>query len=125
MAPEQKNEINSFRSNSSSCNKKRHTSCSGLFAGHIPGSYLHLETNGLKGNDAPEEIADQILNLAASVKVNQNQVFISGLVVRNKKLNKKCKELNRLLKGKCGTREMLLIDIKNINLNMLNKNGLC
>ena len=95
-----------------------------MFAGHIPGSYLHLGTNDLKGNDAPEEIADQILNLAASVKVNQNHVFISGLVVRNKKLNKKCKELNRLLTGKCETREMLLIDIKNINLNMLNENGL-
>ena len=55
------------------------------------------------------------------VKANENQAFISDIVVRNDKLNKKGTEVNALLMGKCVTRLLLFIKNKNINLNMLNK----
>ena len=85
---------------------------------------LHHGTNDLRSNNTSDETTDKILNLAASVKTNENRVFICGLVVRNDKLNNKSTEVNELLMGKCVTRHLLLIDYKNINLNMLNRCGL-
>ena len=38
------------------------------------------------------------MNLAASIKTSNNKVFISGLVIREDKLNKKDNEVNQLLK---------------------------
>ena len=64
---------------------------------------LHHGKNDLKCNDTPEEIADKILNLAALVKTNENEVCISDLVVRNKKLNKNGTEIDEPLTSKCGT----------------------
>ena len=78
-------------------------------------------TNDLNRNSTSEEIAYKILNLAASIKTSKNQVFVSGLVIRKDKLNKKGNEVNALLKNKCGIRQMSFIDNKNISLGMLNK----
>ena len=44
---------------------------------------LHHTTNDLKSNDTSEGMTDKILNLAVSVKTNEIQIFISGLVIRN------------------------------------------
>ena len=71
---------------------------------------LHHGTNDLRSNNTPDETTDKILNLAASVKTNENQVFICGLVVRNDKLNNKSTEIHELLMDKCVTRHLLLID---------------
>ena len=81
---------------------------------------LHRGTN----DSTSEEIADNILNLAASVETSKNQVFVSGLVIRKDKLNKKRNEVNELLKTKCEIRQLSLIDNKNMSLGMLNKSGL-
>ena len=43
---------------------------------------LHHGADDLNGNSTSEKIADKILNLAASVKTNKNQVFVSSLVIR-------------------------------------------
>ena len=40
---------------------------------------LHHTMNDLKSNDASEGMTDKMLNLAALVKTNENQIFISGL----------------------------------------------
>ena len=61
------------------------------------------------------------MNLAAAIKTSKNQVFVSGLVIRKDRLNKKGNEVNELLKNKCGIRQLLFIDNKNISLCMLNK----
>ena len=67
--------------------------------------FSHHDTNVLRSNDTPGEIADKILSLAASIETNENHVFISGLVVRNDKLYKRGTEVNELFMGKCGTRQ--------------------
>ena len=85
---------------------------------------LHHDTNDLNGNSTSEEIADKILNLAASIKTSKNQVFVSGLVIRKDKLNKKGNEVNELLKNKCGIGQLSFIYNKNISLGMLNKSGI-
>ena len=82
---------------------------------------LHHFTNDLNGNSTSEEIADEILNLPATVKTSKNQVFVPGLIKKKDKLNKKGNEVNELLKNKCGIRQLSFIDNKNISLGMLNK----
>ena len=85
---------------------------------------LHHCTNDLNSNSTSEEIAAKILNLAALIKTSKNQVFVSGLVIRKDKLNKKSNEVNELLKNKCGIRQLSFIDNKNVSLGMLNKSGI-
>ena len=85
---------------------------------------LHYGTNDLNASSTSEEIADKVLNLAASVKTSKNQDFVSGLVIRNDRLNKKGNEINELLRNKCGNRQLSFIDNKNISLDMLNKSGI-
>ena len=85
---------------------------------------FHHCANDLNGNSTSEEIADKILNLAASIKTSKNQVFVSGLVIRKDKLNKKGNEVNELLKNKCGIRQLSFIDNKNISLGMMKKSGI-
>ena len=85
---------------------------------------LHHGMNDLSGYSTSEEVADKILNLATSIKTSKNQVFASGLVMRKDKLNKKGNEVNELLKKKCGIRQLLFIDNKNISLGILNKSGI-
>ena len=85
---------------------------------------FHHCANDLNGNSTSEEIADKILNLAASIKTSKNQVFVSGLVIRKDKLNKKGNEVNELLKNKCGIRQLPFIDNKNISLGMMKKSGI-
>ena len=82
---------------------------------------LHHGTNDLNDNITSEEIAD---NLAASIKTSKKKIFVSGLVIRKDELNKKGKEVNELLKDKCGIRQLLFIDNKSISLGMLNKSGI-
>ena len=62
---------------------------------------LHYGRNDSNGNSTSEDIADKILNLAASIKTSKNQIFVSGLVIRKDILNKKGNEVNELLKNKC------------------------
>ena len=61
---------------------------------------LHHDRNDLNSNSTSEAIEDKILNLTASIKIGKNQVFVSGLVIRKNKLNKKVNEVNELLKNK-------------------------
>ena len=65
---------------------------------------LHRGTNNLNGNSTSEEIAGKILNLAASIKTSKYQVFVSGLVIRKNRLNKKDNKINESLKNKYGIR---------------------
>ena len=57
---------------------------------------LYHGANELNGNSASEEIADKILNLAASIKTSKDQIFLFGLVIKKDKLNKKRNEVNEL-----------------------------
>ena len=65
---------------------------------------LHHGKNDFNDNSTSGKIADKILNLAASIKTNKNQVFVSVSVTRKDKLNKTGNEVNELIKNKCGIR---------------------
>ena len=61
---------------------------------------LHVGTNDLPTKKAPEQIAENIVNLAIKLKRNCD-VSISSITARNDQYQKKAADVNRELKEKC------------------------
>ena len=59
---------------------------------------LRCGTNNLKSDDNSEKIASDIVNLGLSVKNEKTMIYISSLVIRNEKLDKKRKKVNDFIK---------------------------
>ena len=59
---------------------------------------LRYGTNNLKSDDNSEKIASDIVNLGLSVKNEKTMIYISSLVIRNEKLDKKRKKVNDFIK---------------------------
>ena len=62
---------------------------------------LHVGTNNLRTDNTPEDISNDIINLAMTSITSENHIIISGIVGRNDALNNKATEVNNLLKSKC------------------------
>ena len=61
---------------------------------------LHIGTNDVPTKKAPEQIAENIVNLATKLKRNCD-ASISGITARNDQYQKKAAAVNRELKEKC------------------------
>ena len=85
---------------------------------------LHVGTNNLKNKESVEDIANDIMDVAISIRNEKNNVFVSGLTVRNDRLNNKGKNVNSLLKRKCDEEKICFAGNTNINVGMLNNSGL-
>ena len=86
---------------------------------------IHCGTNELRNDNTAEEIADNIVNLALSVKTETTEVIISGITPRKDKLNAKGMKVNEYLYKKLSERNMGFINNDNIDANIhLNKSGL-
>ena len=68
---------------------------------------LHHRSSNLKSDDNSEKIASDIVNLGLSVKNENTMVYISSLVIRNDKLDKKRKKVNDFIKQQSFTRHLL------------------
>ena len=63
-----------------------------------PGIYiLHVGTNDLTLNDTPKEITEHIVNIAPSLKTENNTVEISNIVQRGDSKKEKAEAVNKLL----------------------------
>ena len=81
-----------------------------------PGIYiLHVGTNDLTLNDTPEEITEHIVNIATSLKTENNTVVISNIVPRGDSKKEKAEAVNKLLVDICEQREIPLIDHGNMS----------
>ena len=76
---------------------------------------VHIGTNDLSTNKNSEEIADEIVNFAKSIKTDENNIVISSIVPKKDRLNNKAKEVNLHLKEKCEANNLSLIEHHNIN----------
>ena len=85
---------------------------------------LHCGTNDLRSDKSACEIAGEIINLAKDMKSTENDVIISGIVVRNDSLNDKGLEVNTIIKTKCTENSFVFCDNSNISGNHLNASGL-
>ena len=75
---------------------------------------LHVGTNNLKSANKPEDIANDIIKLATSIKSRVNEIIISGIVDRNDQFNTKGNEVNDILKTKCILNNFTFCDNSNI-----------
>ena len=76
---------------------------------------LHCGINDLNKIKNPKKLASEILELAMSIKSDNNQVMIPGLFQRADRLNNKVKKVNMIIKSKCSKGNMYFIEHENIN----------
>ena len=92
---------------------------------HKPDLYIfHAGTNDLRSGKQPRQIANEIINVACSLKTNENDVAISAIVERNDALNEKGKRVNTILKTKAMELKLGYIEHENIHSRHLNYSGL-
>ena len=84
---------------------------------------LYVRTSNLKNKESAEDIANDIIDLAISIRKEKTNVFVSGLTVRNDRLNDKGKNVNNLLKRKCDEEKIYFVASTNINVSILNNSG--
>ena len=85
---------------------------------------LHTGTNDLRSGKQPEDIANEIIELALDIRTGENEVAISELVIRNDKLNEKGKKVNECLKAKTSQHNLGFVEHHNITKEYLNNGGL-
>ena len=87
----------------------------------------HLGTNDGPTKKAPEQIAENIANLAIKLKRNCD-VSISSITARNDQYQKKAADVNRELKEKCREKKLQFLDygntitVRNLNASKLHLN---
>ena len=83
-----------------------------------PGLFIiHVGTNDLPLNKTSNEIAEEIVNLAESVKKPSSSIVISDIVTREDGYKTKADEVNKILEEICDTKSIPLIRNNNINSN--------
>ena len=81
-------------------------------------------TNNLKNKESVEDIANDMMDVAISIRNEKNNVFVPGLTAPNYRLDGKEKNVNSLLKRKCDEEKICFVGNTNINVGMLNNSGL-
>ena len=76
---------------------------------------VHIGTNDLKSKKSEVEIAEEIVNLAKSVKSKDIEVKISGLVPRGDGLEAKRSKVNHVLHDLCNENEIEFMEHLNID----------
>ena len=79
---------------------------------------LLVETNNLTNKEYVEDIANDIMDLAVSIRNEKTNVFVSGLTVQSDRLNDEGKNVNSLLKRKCDKEKICFVDNTYINVGI-------
>ena len=88
---------------------------------------LHVGTNDLKATQLPQQVAENIINLAVQIEGDSpnTQVSISAICFRKEvELWKKAVEINKLAKRFCRNRGWPFLPNENIDSSCLNRIGL-
>ena len=91
---------------------------------------IHVGKNDLSSDKEPNDIANDIMQLAKSVKTDANKVAISSILPRKVKFNSKVKGVNTHLQDMCSSNNLPLIthsiiythrhiNVKGLHLNSL------
>ena len=84
---------------------------------------VHAGTNNLRTEQTSEQIAEQLLNLAADIETDTNEVIMSSITVRKDKYNAKGQKVNFFLKTLCSENSIKYIDNSAIIDKYLNGGG--
>ena len=86
---------------------------------------LHCETNDLKIDKSPEDIAKNILEIGTQLKSEENEVYINSILTRRDELNEIGIKVNHYLQLNCHNYLLKYIDnSKIITIRYLNQSGL-
>ena len=86
---------------------------------------IHTGTNSLRSTKGAEDIANEIMNLAKSIKNETNEIMISGIIPRRDRLNTKGSKVNDFLQTLCTINNIHFIKHSNISsTHHLNAGGL-
>ena len=86
---------------------------------------IHTGTNSLRTATGAEDIANEIVNLAKSMKNESNEIMISGIILRRDRFDMKGLKVNDFLKTLCIVNNIHLINHFNISsVRHLNAGGL-
>ena len=82
-------------------------------------------TNSLRGESTPEEVADEVIDLATNFKTDHNEIVISEIIASRDQVNEKAVRVNNFLRLKTTELGIGYISHENINTDMhLNPKGL-
>ena len=76
---------------------------------------IHVVANDSSSDKGPKDIANDIIQLAKSVKTDANKVAVSSILPRKDKFNSKAKEVKTHLQGICFSNNLPLITHRDIN----------
>ena len=76
---------------------------------------IHVVANDSSSDKGPKDIANDIIQLAKSVKTDANKVAVSSILPRKDKFNSKAKEVQTHLQGICFSNNLPLITHRDIN----------
>ena len=71
---------------------------------------LHVGTNDLRESKSAEKIADEIVDLAVTLKNEKNEVTVSGICPREDNLNDKARNVNENLAWRCHRQKLGFIE---------------
>ena len=74
---------------------------------------IHVVANDSSSDKGPKDIANDIVQLAKSVKTDTNKVTVFSILPRKDKFNNKAKEVNTYLQDICFSHNLLLITHRN------------
>ena len=63
--------------------------------------FIHCGTNSLQTHDTPESLAQEIIDLATSLKSDDNEVIISSIICRSDGQCEKVQPVNKVLYARC------------------------
>ena len=75
---------------------------------------MHCSMNDLRSGQPADAIAESVVNLAKTLKTDENDILIPGLTPRSDKHGSKCLAVNVKLKKLCGENNFEFIDNSNI-----------
>ena len=86
---------------------------------------VHTGTNWLREERTHEDLAEEIIDLATSLKSNENEIVISEIIARRDQLNEKVSKVNNILRMKSSEMRIGFISHNNRNTDKnLNPKGL-
>ena len=85
--------------------------------------FLHSGTNDLRSKQSAAEIAENIIQLAASMKSVETEVIFSSIIRRGDAFNNKASEVNELMAKMCRERDIGYLDNSNIDYEHLQGGG--
>ena len=75
---------------------------------------LHTGTNSLRGERTPEDLAEEIIDLATNLKSDENEIVISEIIARRDQINEKVSKVNEISRMKSSEMRIGFISHNNI-----------